>query len=113
MNHRKSTARLAGEFAERRKDEGSSDALAPASGFIVERRFFIRAVPIAIAALALGLPEQLSGKRRDPLTAGLIASKEGAMEPDALDFAEFIKECAALAKAAMQDANLNEEAHLF
>jgi hypothetical protein len=35
------------------------------------------------------------------------------MESASLDFAEFIKECAALAKQAMQDISLNEEAHLF
>ena len=65
-------------------------------GFVSERRFFIRAAPLAVTALALGSPEKIS--------AGESAS---------LEFEEFIKECAALAKQAFQTSGLNEDAHVF
>jgi hypothetical protein len=47
------------------------------------------------------------------MSASSNDSKEGMMESASLDFSAFIKECAALAKQAMQDISLNEEAHLF
>ncbi|HKP87708.1 MAG TPA: hypothetical protein VJZ26_16525 [Blastocatellia bacterium] len=68
----------------------------PAPGFIEERRFFLRAAPIAIAALALGAPKETL-----------------AMESASLDFEQFIKECAALAKQAYQASGADEEGHIF
>ncbi|HKS39572.1 MAG TPA: hypothetical protein VJX74_03085 [Blastocatellia bacterium] len=83
-----------------RSPEDSAESKAP--GFVEERRFFVRAAPIAIAALALGLPEKLSAESRESLT-----------ESASLDFDEFVKECAALAKQAIADSSLDEEAHIF
>ncbi|HST19854.1 MAG TPA: hypothetical protein VLR90_01955 [Blastocatellia bacterium] len=83
-----------------RSPEDSAESKAP--GFVVERRFFVHAAPIALAALALGLPEKLSAESRERLT-----------ESASLDFDEFVKECAALAKQAIADSSLNEEAHIF
>jgi hypothetical protein len=91
MNQMKSQDRLPEDSAERK-----------APGFVVERRFFVGAAPIAIAALALGLPEKLSAESRERLT-----------ESASLDFDEFVKECAALARQAIADSSLNEEAHIF
>lgn len=95
MNEMKSQDRVNHEAAEMMDDE-------PSPGFVVERRFFVRAAPIAIAALALGLTERVSA-----------ASRERLMESASLDFEEFIKECATLAKQAIADSSLNEEAHIF
>jgi len=88
MNQMKSQDRL---------PEDSAESKAP--GFVVERRFFVRAAPIAVAALALGLPS--------------AESRERLAESASLDFDEFVKECAALARQAIADSSLNEEAHIF
>ena len=55
MNKMKSQDRL---------PEDSAESKAP--GFVVERRFFVRAAPIVIAALALGLPSAESRESRTP-----------------------------------------------
>lgn len=77
------------------------EALNQTPGFVMKRRFFVRAAPIAIAGLALDLSEKSSAESRERL-----------MKNVSLDFEEFIKECAALAKQAFENSGLNEEAHI-
>jgi hypothetical protein len=98
MDQLKSSGRTCEDAVEMFEDEPPSRA----TGFVVERRFFVRAAPIAVAALALGLPEKLSAEGRGRFR-----------ETASLDFDEFVKECAGLAKQAIADSSLNEEAHLF
>lgn len=98
MDNRESSERLSEEAADTLEDE----SLSKATGFVIERRFFVRAAPLATAALALGLPERLSAESRERL-----------IESASLNFEEFIKECAGLAKQAIEGSSLNEEAHIF
>src|SRR5215831_12767620 len=74
-------------------------------GYSVERRVFIRAAPMAVAALALASPSRIFAG--DPMRRGPSA------EDSKLDFDDFVKQCLAFAKAAQQDPSLNEEAHIF
>lgn len=88
-----------------------SDSTAPeeeaiAPGYVIQRRFFIRAGSIATAAVAFASPARVFA--RDSETPGVLSYVD---EP--LDFDAFLKECAELAKTAQQEASLNEEAHIF
>jgi hypothetical protein len=88
-------------------DSTSTKEEAIAPGYVIERRVFIRAASIATAALGFA-----SSARR------VIAreSDRGVVIPymDApLDFEDFVKECAELARIAQQESGLNEEAHIF
>jgi len=74
-------------------------------GYSIERRVFIRAAPMAIAALALASPPRMFA--RDSMHSGPSA------EDSKLDFDDFVKQCSVLARAAKQELNLNEEAHIF
>ena len=110
MNRLRSSQHTNGEPAARDSEIiGESSEVVP--GFAIERRFFLRAAPIAVAALALGVPERLLA--RSGTGAGVAAPGNNAPETAWLDFAEFVKECAGLAKTAFEDSTLNEEAHLF
>lgn len=77
-----------------------------APGYVIERRFFIRAASIATAALAFTSPAR--GFARDPEMLSATSSMDAL-----LDFEGFVQECAELAKTALQDPGLNEEAHIF
>jgi len=74
-------------------------------GYSIERRVFIRAAPMAIAALALASPSRMFA--REPMRSGPSA------EDSKLDFDDFVKQCSVLARAAQQELSLNEEAHIF
>jgi len=76
-----------------------------APGYVIERRFFIRAASIAGAAFAFASPRAFA---RDAETQGIVPATEPL-----LDFEGFVRECAELAKTAQQEAGLNEEAHIF
>ena len=75
-------------------------------GYSVERRVFLRAAPMAIAALALASPSRMFA--RDPIIHGAPSAEDSK-----LDFDDFVKQCSVLAKAAQQEPGLNEEAHIF
>ena len=74
-------------------------------GYSIERRVFIRAAPMAIAAFALASPSQMFA--RDPM------STTHSAEDSKLDFDDFFTQCSVLARAAQQELRLNEEAHIF
>jgi hypothetical protein len=74
-------------------------------GYSIERRVFIRAAPMAIAALALASPSRMFA--RDAMRSGSSA------EEAKIDFDDFVKQCLVLARAAQQELSLNEEAHIF
>jgi hypothetical protein len=68
-------------------------------GYVIERRFFIRAASITAAAFAFASPD-------------LGLARDTAVDAS-LDFESFVKECSELARRAQQDSSLNEEAHIF
>lgn len=77
-----------------------------APGYIIERRFFIRTASIATAALAFS--SLAHGFARDSKTLSATSSMDAL-----LDFEGLVQECSELAKTALQDPGLNEEAHIF
>lgn len=87
-------------------DSTSTEEETIAPGYVIERRFFVRAASIATAALAFAFPARALARNAE--TRRDITS----MDP-VLDFEGFVKECAELAKNAQQEAGLNEEAHIF
>src|SRR5262245_51807730 len=74
-------------------------------GYSIERRVFVRAAPMAIAALALTSPSRMFA--RDSMHSAPSA------EDSKLDFDDFVKQCSVLARSAQQELSLNEEAHIF
>ena len=87
-------------------DSNAMEAEATAPGYLIERRFFIQASSIAAAALALASAGRVFAGSSH--AGGIVTSEEAA-----LDFEEFVKECAELAKSAKQESGLNEEFHIF
>lgn len=77
-----------------------------APGYVIERRFFIRAASMATAALAFASPAR--GFARVSEIANATTSIDAP-----LDFESFVRECAELAKIAQTEVSLNEEAHIF
>jgi hypothetical protein len=80
------------------------EAIAP--GYVIERRFFIRAASIAAAALAFASSARVFARVSE------TASAAPSLDPP-LDFESFIRECSELAKTAQTEVSLNEEAHIF
>jgi hypothetical protein len=87
-------------------DSTSTEEEPIAPGYVIERRFFIRAASIATAAFAFTSTGRIVAS--DSKTGVIIPSTDPP-----LDFEGFVRECAELAKIAQQDASLNEEAHIF
>src|ERR1051325_6768494 len=74
-------------------------------GYSIERRFFIRAAPMAIVTLAVASPS--------PMFARDLVHNGPSADDSKFDFDEFVKQCSVLARAAQQEPSLNEEAHIF
>ena len=87
-------------------DSTSTEEEAIAPGYVIERRFLIRAAFIAAASLAFASTARVFA-RDSVLRCGDPAGASS------LDFEDFVRECAELAKIAQQEASLNEEAHIF
>src|SRR5215471_13350634 len=74
---------------------------------VIERRFFLKAPLIAVAAIFLTRPKRLWAQETSPekTAKGIDSGK--------FEFEKFFQECAVLAKQANQDPDLNEDAHIF
>jgi len=88
---------------DKRAEPGNNE---PASGFVEERRVFLKA-PLAAAA-GLILARAGGGRGQEPPAPGASFSSADAQ----LDFARFFEECARLAKQATGSGTFDEDAYL-
>ena len=105
-----------GEPAVTGHDNVPPDTTQIAAGVLETRRLIIKAPLAAVVALALsktGLGRNLSPGKTRSRSAATTRPDRTPIESGQLDFEGFFQECANLAKQAVGEPGLNEDAHLY